>query len=278
MTEEKGINDKEASEATDTLESGRVLVAGERGIDLSALQFLFNTTPLHHTRQVATAAGQSVGAGRQPGKDLPAFDIIADIALVASAPSLETGTYLLLFYADPVCEIADALEAGDDPDAAVDAWLSRISEVLGVYRKYRRESAIMNLQAALSAPSKMVEWLNERWGLQLVLPASEPKSMDSPASPLYAVIADYHLRHHIDAQAVAAELDASSPPIGAPHAHDVRAILEQFRLSIPALAEEVREVREKNRFLEQQIQAMFQSKSWKITAPIRWILDVLKGR
>jgi hypothetical protein len=218
--------------------------------------------------------------------------------------------HLVLLLPLPTLAIARQLGKGIAPETALAEWLSSAQSELGLVRQNRRRVSLMFAEPALADPGLLLATLSQRIQLDLEEIQTDKRSPELP-DMILRLIADNLILQSANARNVVAEFNATAIPLPAtaagrnPVVDQVFNEFQSAREAVPELHEEknlllqqmqqiqeeleriyLEESQNKKEQLELQhrlqaaeetIQALHNSKSWKITKPLRILLDLFSG-
>lgn len=137
----------------------------------------------------------------------------ADLAHLAGS---EPESRFVVFYPNPILELARLFEHCDTAAEAIEQWTGQCTQLLDVYRKNRRGLILVDGDAASTAPAELAELLDG--ALAIEVKSSGERSSDHPVAdpgPLLP-LAYSTLNWNERARALSAELEASSLPLQLP--------------------------------------------------------------
>lgn len=227
-----------------------------------------------------------------------------------------TDAHLLLLFNAPVPLIAQSMVDGLPPDQAIGRWLADAQAVLKIVRRHRRRLSLLPLEGVLANPAGFTDILGQRFGIDLA-PVRRHNGHAAAPGALFRMMAGSAVWQSTEARDVAAELEANAlpmppaPDIALPMVDEVyrefSQTIEQARDAKATAQVEARlgELQEENELLLKQlhrvqeefesrylsgadggeeleearatIEALYNSKSWKITKPLRYVLDLFSG-
>ncbi len=236
--------------------SPQILLAAAPGLDAAAIGAFLKT------------AGCFEGCENQraPSMDgatlLRSFEPDGALERAKAALAAQPDSTLLLIYPAPIPTIAGAIADDVTPEQALEDWLSRAEEILGIFRQARRRIILVEHSAALANPADLIEELNQRLDLALTRPESAGSSESaesSPASnadPVHLLIADRACHHSPRARRIAAELEVSALPLtaaGGASKIDLSSSFQTYREKSTIPPAQVNGLKEENRRLLAQL-------------------------
>lgn len=138
------------------------------------------------------------------------------------------GTHMLL-YTRPDAAVAQAIDAGQAPSDALQAWRIAVQHMLVFYRRNRGTSVILDVRRVLRNPGACVVALKQHMGLK-AKSSSIALDQPKPVATRNEQRATWFVSQHEELADVISELDACTLPIDDPAYHSPRLyVLELYR-------------------------------------------------
>lgn len=164
---------------------------------------------------------------------------------------------LLLAYTYPRQALLNAMEAGQEPAAALRQWEEHTQALLTLYKNNRRRAVLVNVQRVASNLQRAAQILAGHWQQEIDLPDSAEKISEKAAAPYCQLIATIAIHQNKQLSPLLAQLEACSLPVAeheqaAEPEQDINALyreLKQFRQQteqFDILAKQYQELDEKH--------------------------------
>lgn len=154
----------------------------------------------HSQWRVLTPLLEFLGWDSASGDDPESWDLHADVSPASSH---------LLLHTRPEVAVAHAIDAGQDPQDAINAWCSAVERMLAFYKRNRSATAVVDVCSAIRSPIACVEALSRH--LDLKADGSMPELVDSgQISDRSRLKASELIAQRQDIVDLAAEVEAST--------------------------------------------------------------------
>lgn len=201
---------------------------------------------------VPHADGQGPSANDQVSSNVE-----LDFNRVANTMDQEPPTHLLLFYNRPESLLAEALKSGKGLESAIRDWQQHAQSVLELFRKHRRRTTLIDLDAVTKTPDLILDGLSKRLLLDLENSVdqalSHSLSMSEGSDQLANLIARCAVQEHPEMRLKAAELEASNAFSYSVDALNLVEELTRFRDELQDKHSENQEVKDENELLTLQL-------------------------
>jgi predicted nucleic acid-binding Zn-ribbon protein len=127
--------------------------------------------------------------------------------------SPEPGSKYILLHTRPEIAVAKAIEAGQTPTDAVEAWRAAAEHMLAFYKRNRANCVVVEVCSALREPTACVAALQKQWGLSVEGEVPHVSHPETPAS-VNQLLANQLIAQSDELTDLLAEVEACTLPIG----------------------------------------------------------------
>jgi hypothetical protein len=178
------------------------------------------------------------------------FQRADDLGALAEGLAANPSGRAVILYPNPVMVLGARLQSGDDTATAIEDWREDTERLLQVFRRDRRKVTLVDGHAAMADLALFHRLLGSRLTVATGETEGGGVKADSTTVGLPHLIAAQALRQDEMAAPLAAELDASSLPLGPAYRVDVDRVVEEWAAG-PASASD--DLQEENELLLQQL-------------------------
>lgn len=166
--------------------------------------------------------------------------------------TLPDGTRVLILHCRPELAIANAMQLGTGPEAALQQWQDTTAAILAFFRRNRRRTTLIEVSSALRHPEKLAEHLGPHLEQPLQAPEDTFPATETPSLLMQALAAQM-VAQAPELAALMSEAEASTLPLDEqtwqPVPVDIAALQQQQQANEQSLAE----TREENELLLLQL-------------------------
>jgi hypothetical protein len=223
--------------------------------------------------------------------------------------------HILALYRRPEWPVAEAIASGNSVEDALTEWRCTAEGLLAVCRRERRRASMLEVHAAASAPGECLAHLSDRLKQRFSEPSISPSDITPEMAITDRAIAALAVQQSAETQALLAELEASSLPVAEPmnlvvpdvesvmqacgadsktgstrqqledengllllQLHQVQEELERYYLKAQEIEAREKKTAKANKRLRKHITDLKNSRSWRVTLPLRAVFSRLRRR